>query len=59
MSIKLKPIVKNNNHYLVAVAGGGRQEDAIHSDATKIGPYEIFTFLTLSCNSDLIKDHDK
>ncbi len=35
-------IATSSGEYLVAVGGGGRRSDAIHSDAKKVGPWETF-----------------
>src|SRR5947209_10149574 len=32
----------NGTNYLTAVNGGGRATDAIHTDATSVGPWETF-----------------
>jgi hypothetical protein len=37
-----------NGHYVTAVGAGGRTTDVIHTDATRIGAWEKFTFVTTS-----------
>lgn len=46
----------NNGHYVTAVGGGGRTSDVIHTDATRVGSWEVFT-LEDSCSGDSIIDY--
>jgi hypothetical protein len=38
-------IQTTNGHYLTAVGGGGRTTDVIHTDAVRVGSWELFTLI--------------
>lgn len=38
-------IQTNNGHYLTAVGGGGRTNDVLHTDATRVGAWENFRLI--------------
>ena len=43
----------SNGHYLTAVGGGGRTTDVIHTDATRIGSWEKFTWIDTGVGSPI------
>jgi hypothetical protein len=47
-------IQTNNGHYLTAVGGGGRTTDVIHTDATRVGSWELFTLIDSGDGSSFI-----
>ena len=44
-----------SGHYLTAVGGGGRINDVLHTDATRIGAWEKFTLIDSGDGSSFLK----